>query len=739
MAVMAEQKQIIHFGVFEVDLKSGELRRNGSKLRLQEQPFQILSVLLEKPGEVVTREELRARLWPADTFVDFDHSLNTAVRRLRDALGDSAENPRFVETVARRGYRFLVPLSASRSQPLASPRRKKTPWVIGIASALLLVVGSSIGWHASRRALPPPVLQRRLTANPEEDPVTSAVLSPDGKYLAFSDRRGFYLEQVDTGETHTVPLPKVQQLMPARPELELLQSPMSQPSVQTFSPDPASWFPDSTHLVATWAASPEERRGVWEISLLGGAPRKLAADAWRPSVSRDGTQIAFISGTEKSEGEVWVMNANGEQPRKLRSTDGTYCGTPQWSPDGRYLVFARATYMPGAWESIREIDVLEVATAKSRILFSRSGLGPAVAWTADGRLIFSLDEPPPNQNDSNLWWVRLDERTLQPRGEPTRITTQSGGVAEVSLSADGKQIAVTRREIQPDVYIGSLQDHGTKLGPLQRLTLDERADVPYSWTPDSKSVIFVSDRFGAFNIFRQGINELTPDLLVGGQDKLSIARLSPDGAEVIYVVQPKLGDATTMVRLMRVPRTGGPSKEILEAPAIMNQQCARSPSTVCLYSQMINRDEMRLFFFDPQKGKGTELESARVADRSEYAFNWSLSPDGRLLAMTKKSGVQGEPAIRLLSIADGSDRFLPIHGWPGIACLDWAADGKSIWAIAYATSGKTLLNVDLHGNVRPMLQDDKMELGWAIPSPDGRQLALWRASGSSNVWLVRNF
>ena len=105
------QQVIRRFGVFELDLKAGELRRHGHKIKLQEQPFQVLSQLLEKPGEVITREELRNRLWPADTFVDFDHSLNAAIRRLRDALGDSADNPTFVETVARRGYRFLAPVS----------------------------------------------------------------------------------------------------------------------------------------------------------------------------------------------------------------------------------------------------------------------------------------------------------------------------------------------------------------------------------------------------------------------------------------------------------------------------------------------------------------------------------------------------------------------------------------------------------------------------------------------------
>jgi cholera toxin transcriptional activator len=102
--------RLIRFGVFEVDLAAGELRKNGSRVRLQEQPFQLLHLLVERPSEIVTREELRQKLWPADTFVDFDHSLNTAVNKLRDALGDSAASPRYIETLARRGYRFVAPV-----------------------------------------------------------------------------------------------------------------------------------------------------------------------------------------------------------------------------------------------------------------------------------------------------------------------------------------------------------------------------------------------------------------------------------------------------------------------------------------------------------------------------------------------------------------------------------------------------------------------------------------------------
>ena len=111
MSQPADLHRIFCFGSFEVDIVSGELRRQGLKIRLQDQPFRLLVLLLDHAGEVVTREKVRETLWPAETHVDFDHSLNTAVRKLREALGDSAESPRYVETIARRGYRFIAPVA----------------------------------------------------------------------------------------------------------------------------------------------------------------------------------------------------------------------------------------------------------------------------------------------------------------------------------------------------------------------------------------------------------------------------------------------------------------------------------------------------------------------------------------------------------------------------------------------------------------------------------------------------
>ena len=120
MPLPQSNRVIARFGVFELDLSAGELRRNGVKLRLQEQPFQVLAILLERVGEVVTREEMRQKLWRSDTFVDFDHSLNTAVNKIREVLGDSPTSPRYVETLARRGYRFIAPIQWNAQRPVLS-------------------------------------------------------------------------------------------------------------------------------------------------------------------------------------------------------------------------------------------------------------------------------------------------------------------------------------------------------------------------------------------------------------------------------------------------------------------------------------------------------------------------------------------------------------------------------------------------------------------------------------------
>jgi TolB-like protein/DNA-binding winged helix-turn-helix (wHTH) protein/Flp pilus assembly protein TadD len=199
-------RERLRFGVFEVDLRSGELWRRGLRVRLQEQPFKVLEMLLENLGEVVTREELQKRLWPADTFVDFDHGLNKAINKVRDALGDSAENPRFVETVARRGYRFLAEVKVIDAAPVRNPSLENQPhptteardrldpaskvttfkhpspslaWKVSVP-LLVLLIAYLAAWKFLSPNRPPPVI-RSLAVLPLEN------LSGDPSQDYFSD------------------------------------------------------------------------------------------------------------------------------------------------------------------------------------------------------------------------------------------------------------------------------------------------------------------------------------------------------------------------------------------------------------------------------------------------------------------------------------------------------------------------------------------------------------------------
>src|SRR5262249_35069029 len=156
----------------------------------------------------------------------------------------------------------------------------------------------------------------------------------------------------------------------------------------------------------------------------------------------------------------------------------------------------------------------------------------------------------------------------------------------------------------------SVQDDGKELAAPRRLTLDERDDYPFAWTPDNKSVLFVSNRDGTYHIFKQAVDQTTPELLLGGDQQLFGPRLSPNGDSITFIITPKMGTASPRVRLMQMSLGGGPPQEITQRKGINNQQCARSPATLCLFSTIDQKRES-FFRFDP--AGGTPLEIPQLA------------------------------------------------------------------------------------------------------------------------------
>jgi Tol biopolymer transport system component/DNA-binding winged helix-turn-helix (wHTH) protein len=704
---------VIRFGTFEADLRAGELRRNGVKIRLQEQPFQVLAILLERPGEIVTREELHSRLWPADTFVDFDHGLNAAVKRLRDALGDSAENPRFVETLARRGYRLLAPATVVPRETIPAVPHAHPSWRKVLAVAVLLVVGVMAGWHAGHRSSAAVrFTERRLTANPENDPVFSAAISPDGKYLAFTGKTGIFLRAVGTGETHPV-------AMPSGGNTHLV-----------------SWFPDGSHVLATRSSSANERPSLWSVSVFGGTPRKLMDSAERGAVSPDGSQIVFVRGDYGYE-EIWQMQSDGQQAHRILGQPGEDCESVVWSHDGNRIAFVRSAYRKGWEEADVSLGIHDLVSGKTNYVFSNGQLRAALAWSPDGRLIYSLAEPPPNQNDSNLWAIQIDARGNQAGGPPVRLTSGPDGKRNATLSGDGKRLTFLRWTESPAIYVSEVEPGGGRLALLKRLSLDERRNFPYTWTPDGKSVIFTSDRDGVFHLFKQAIDQPAPDLLVGGDQSVRLARLNADSSEILYTLSPAPRDSDRRMRLMRMPLSGGTPQLVFAEPGINNFQCARSPSNVCIVSEF-SANHLNLSIFDPANGEKRPLKRFEGSDW--YLYNWTLSPNGSTLALAKYQRLPGPAEIRLFRIAGGKERSLTLKDWSAISSLDWAADGRSIWVTASSPTGiQTLLHVDLQGEAKPVFQEPEKYLGWAIPSPNGRHVAIWEASSSSNAWLLEDF
>ena len=724
---------VVRFGVYEVDPRAGELRRNGVKVKLQEQPFQVLSMLLERPGEVISREDLQRRLWPADTFVDFDHSLNAAIKRLRDALRDSADNPRFVETLARRGYRFVAPVAPSVPSngvalgvaPISAPAREHRlgRWIL--AGVAMLAVCVSLGWHLGHRNAQPVLVPRevRLTANSPDVPVYRGSISPDGRLLAYTDPRGLFLREINREDSHKLWMP------------------------QGFRAHSVGWFPDGSHVLVGGTADDSEKSSLWNISILGGTQRKLSDASESGTVSPDGTKVAYLQGNSKfNSSELWVMNADGSQALKLHDIEG-YSGSLVWSPGGKRLAYVKATYWPGHSEEL-QIESYDLGNGRTKTIYSDYLLQGGFTWSPDGRIFLTRAEYPYN-GESNLWAMRVDEESGVQRSELTRLTNGPDWKPRPEVSADGKHLAFLRTNIAPTIFVADIDPKSKSLQQLQRLTLDESHSRPYEWTPDGKALLYISNRDGEFHIFRQLIGAASPELLVDGHDSPNIMRLSPDASEIFYLSETVRTGATTRpaprtaefqaekVRLMRAPIGGGTGQVLLEEDGISNFQCARAPSRVCIFSKF-SKDALVVVQFDPATGAMTDFY--RATEPGWQNYNWTLSPDGKLLALCQEMRVSKDAQILLVPLDGGPQRAIHVNEWAGISAIDWAADGKSFWASALLRGEvRALVNIDMQGNLKTVVQQNKPYIGWAIPSRDGKHLAIWQATGGSNVWMLDGF
>jgi Tol biopolymer transport system component/DNA-binding winged helix-turn-helix (wHTH) protein len=536
MAQPATNRRIVRFALFELDLDARELRKSGVKIKLQEQPFQILAMLLKRPGEIVTREELQKRLWPQDTFVDFDLSLNSAVKKLRQALGDDSANPRFIETLYRRGYRFigqsnglktepeLVSVSSNTSQenvesqfatPQSSTRRFRfLVWTVP-ASVILI---AALLWLLKPPSAPRIIRYTQIT----DDGLTKGKIVTDGQRLYFAEfqSENFVPVQVSAlgGETSVVPTP----------------------FPEAYPPDIAG--DGSALLVAAFTGTKEGP--LFSLPLPAGSPQRLTnAFGHSATWSRDRGLLVFGSGSE-----IYEANGNGAEPRKLATVDGVAVDL-RLSPDGhrlRFAVLAPNSDFSSLWEINRDGSNLHP-------LLPGWNTPPRECcgnWTPDGKYYVFQSV---REAKTNLWL--LPERATGLRdNKPLQLTNGPLNFSDPVVSKDGKKIFAVGTQARSEVvrYKGE-SDFVPYLGGISATDL--------SFSPDGKSVAYVSVPEGI--LWRSKIDGTQRLQLTESSLHAALPRWSPNGKQIVFMGQAQSSNwrAYVIASDGGVPRDLAPSAQ----------------------------------------------------------------------------------------------------------------------------------------------------------------------------------
>ncbi len=610
----------------------------------------------------------------------------------------------------------LIPKALTAEVPLQtlqSVATKRLRRWLRTASVFLAVAAVILGyyWYKQGERLKTNLQLRQFTASSADNFIEYAVISPDGKYLAYLEKAGaLFLSVIDTGETRV--------LEPV--------------SGDVF---PLSWFPDGTQLLATrWNDS-----GLWKASVLTGKLSKLRDNVADAVVSPDGKHILYVDAAAH---EFWIMGPNGEGAYRVMVVEpGDRLLDFSWAPTGRrfaYAISKRRT--DGNTDTL--IESRDIQGTQPTVILTTTQLiddpGRGLCWLPDGRLIYSLTEAPPNQRDSNLWAVNIDPSTGHLRRAPERLTNWAGfRTTDISATADGKRLSFVKSRSQTSIYIAPVAaGEKSSIGKVRRLTTDTWATAVDGWSIDSSAVYLSSNQSGRFRIYRQDLNEQVSAPLISGPEDYYDAHLSADGTFLLYTADPKRG-SSEVGSLMSLPVGGGTPSMI--ATGDYDHQCALPPSNACVLSE---KQGVRVNFYSLNPTRGRTAEPFKSIERVQ---SWSLSPDGKNIALIEyQEPTQSQiPVSRLqiLSLGTGTLRTLELAKWTQSQLQDisWFANGKDLFVTAFLPSGTALLSVGQEGNAKILFQQGRNWLCCPKPAPNGRLLAFSVVEIQRDVALIENF
>ena len=708
----------IRFDGWLVDLDSGDLERNGHRSRLQEQPLQVLRELVSDAGSLVTREQLIALLWPKGV-VDFDTGLNTAVRKLRGALGDTADTPRYIETLPRRGYRFIATLeldenvslssgvqavpenavdsgSQQGSPPQVDPTRRSRWRVAAIALILLGSAALFVAWRSSHPQRNPFAHARFSPLSDMTGKAQAAAITRDGKFAAFvSDHDGqndVWITEIGSGHYRN---------LTEGSALELIN-----PAIRTigFSPDAS--------MVLVWqrrsSGAPPGDINIDAIPTAGGALQKYLPSAAEAVWSNDGKRIVFH--TSAPGDPMFIKDSLQAPPRRIYEAQApTHCHFPTWSPDDAYIYMVCGVPQ-SSWEVWR---IRADGSDAQRISSHKALMSHLVALDANTLACLAAEY---DETGEALYFIDLKRRKAH------RVDSGLERYSSLAASADGKRLVATLVHPQSSLWRATISDASTAPPVAVRIAGNPAAGLSPRVAQDSTLFVFSrAGRQGIWKLSAANSGELWSDpqrSVVGApawsKDGRQIAFTADDGAKTyLYVIQSD----------------GGRPKVLSDSLALRGNP-AWSPDGLSVTIAAMAEGVPRLINVYLNGAPPTTLVS-------EYSLDPSWSPDGSFLVY---SGADIGTTFPLRAVSsDGKPYALPAPILTrGARRVVFSPDGKAILVLRGEIGHKNLWSVDLKSGAEHKLMD--LPLNFDVRdfdlSADGKDIVLDRAEINSEIALI---